>query len=429
MKKLVSLILTAIMIASVTAFSVSAAETYPFDEPFIDVKKSRWSYEAVSYVSEKGYMDGVGGGKFNPAAPMTRAMVVTVLYRREGEPAVTFKNVFSDVKDGKWYSKAVIWASNRGIVNGVSEGIFDPNGKITREQLVTMLHRYCDVKLLDVSKRADLGVFTDKNKIHSYAAESFAWAVGEGLISGMTKDTAAPRGNATREQFAMILKRFDDAPFVLKERGSVREKYCTVEYIIKYPDGYDHKEKRPLLVFLHGSGSSGTGLDELYNNSFFQEIAKVEDFPFIVLAPQLYEQTENRSAWPDKRIVLDPLIRDVVSSREVDASRVYIMGTSLGGYGTWYYAASMNDVFSAAVPICGGGSTSTAKDLVNVPIWAFHGTEDEAVPYQLSVDMVNAVNEAGGNAKLTSFEGMGHGGWDEVYHNPEVYEWMLSYHK
>ncbi|MBQ3900887.1 MAG: S-layer homology domain-containing protein, partial [Clostridia bacterium] len=258
MKKLVSLILTAIMIASVTAFSVSAAGS-----PYIDVKESRWSCDAIVYASEKGYMDGVGGGKFDPAAPMTRAMVVTVLYRREGEPAVTFKDKFSDVKDGKWYSKAVVWASNRGIVNGVSEGIFDPNGKITREQLVTMLHRYCDVKLLDVSKRADLGVFADKNKIHGYAAESFAWAVGEGLISGMTKDTAAPRGNATREQFAMILKRFDDAPFVLKERGSVTEKYCTVEYIIKYPEGYDHTEKRPLLVFLHGSGSSGTGLDEL----------------------------------------------------------------------------------------------------------------------------------------------------------------------
>lgn len=429
MKKLVSLILAAIMIASVTAFSVSAAETYPLDGPFVDVKKSRWSYDAIVYASEKGYMDGVGGGKFNPAAPMTRAMVVTVLYRREGEPEVTFKNAFSDVKDGKWYSKAVIWAESRGIVNGISDGIFDPNGKITREQLVTMLHRYCDVKLLDVSKRADLGVFTDKNKIHSYAAESFSWAVGEGLISGMTKDTAAPRDNATREQFAMILKRFDDAPFVLKERGSVTEKGRTAEYIIKYPEGYDHKEKRPLLVFLHGSGSSGTGLDELYNNSFFTEIAKVEDFPFIVLAPQLDEVTDDRLAWFERRFVLNPMIRDVVSSREVDEHHVYIMGTSLGGYGTWYYAGAMNDVFAAAVPICGGASTSTAKDLVNVPIWAFHGTEDEAVPYHLSVDMVNAVNDAGGSAKLTSFEGIGHGGWDEVYHDPAVYEWMLGYSK
>ena len=155
----------------------------------------------------------------------------------------------------------------------------------------------------------------------------------------------------------------------------------------------------------------------------------MEDFPFIVLAPQIPEYTEERSAWADMRNAVIPLIRDVVSSREVDASRVYIMGTSLGGYGTWYYASSMNDVFAAAAPICGGGSTSIAKDLVNVPVWTFHGTEDDAVPYQGSVDLVNAVNEAGGNAKLTSFEGEGHGIWDQVYSDPAVYEWMLGYTK
>ena len=424
MKKLISLIIATVMLTSTLGIAASAAGS-----PFTDVKESRWSYKAILYAYEKGYMDGVGSGKFDPAGSMTRAMVVTVLYRREGEPETAFKNVFSDVKEGKWYSKAVIWAANRNIVNGVSEGKFDPNGKITREQLVTMLHRYCTVKLLEVSKRADLTVFSDEKKIHSYAADSFAWAVGEGLISGVTKDTAAPRDNATREQFATILKRFDETPFVLNETGSVSVRPRTVQYLIKYPDGYDHNEPRPLLVFLHGSGSVGDDLDLLRGNSFFTEIAKVEDFPFIVLAPQLDGWSSQDTAWFEVRAPLEQLIRDVVSSREVDASRVYLMGTSLGGYGTWYYAGSMNDVFAAAAPICGGGSVSTAKDLVNVPIWAFHGTEDEAVPYHLSVDMVNAVNEAGGSAKLTSFEGMGHGGWDDVYHNPEVYEWMLGYHK
>ena len=112
--------------------------------PFSDVKTSRWSYEAIKYAVNKGYMNGIGDGKFDPAGSMTRGMVVTVLYRREGSPAVTFRNDFSDVKAGKYYSDAVIWAKDEGIVNGITETTFEPNGKITREQLATMLSRFSE---------------------------------------------------------------------------------------------------------------------------------------------------------------------------------------------------------------------------------------------------------------------------------------------
>ncbi len=429
MKKILGAVTAVLILASLFITPAALAADPDDGQLFDDVKTTRWSFDAIKYAYDSGYMNGVGNGKFDPSGTMTRAMVVTVLYRREGSPDVEFRSVFSDVKDGKWYSDAVIWAQNREIVNGVSSGRFDPDGNITREQLVTMLHRYSTVKLLDTSASADLSVFSDRDRIHGYAEEAFSWAVGEGILSGMTADTAAPRDNATREQFSMILQRYDGTKFVLKERGSVTEKYCTVEYLIRYPEDYDHNEKRPLLVFLHGSGSSGTGLDELITNAFFTETEKLEDFPFIVLGPQLHDTTERRSAWAEQEIVLDQLIRDVVSSREVDADRVYILGSSLGGYGTWYYAATMNDVFAAAVPICGGGSTDTAEDLVNVPIWAFHGVEDMTVLYSESVDMVNAVNEAGGNAILTSFEGEGHSAWDHVYNNPEVFSWLLGYTK
>ncbi|MBR6290921.1 MAG: S-layer homology domain-containing protein, partial [Clostridia bacterium] len=208
MKKLLTLILAALMLlgALVPVFADGA--------PFSDVKEKRWSYDSIVYAYEKGYMDGVGGGKFDPAGTMTRGMVVTVLYRMEGTPEVEFSNVFTDVKSGKYYSNAVIWAKDNEIVNGVSEGKFDPGGKITREQLATMLYRYADFKGYDVTASGDLSKFPDADKAHSYAKNALVWATDKGLITGVKSgnaDLLDPRGNATREQFAAILKRFDDA--------------------------------------------------------------------------------------------------------------------------------------------------------------------------------------------------------------------------
>ena len=208
MKKLLTLILVALMLLG--ALVPVAADGAPFS----DVKEKRWSYDSIVYAYEKGYMDGVGGGKFDPAGTMTRGMVVTVLYRMEGTPEVEFSNVFTDVKSGKYYSNAVIWAKDNEIVNGVSEGKFDPGGKITREQLATMLYRYADFKGYDVTASGDLSKFPDSDKAHSYAKNALVWATDKGLITGVKSgnaDLLDPRGNATREQFAAILKRFDDA--------------------------------------------------------------------------------------------------------------------------------------------------------------------------------------------------------------------------
>ncbi|MBQ3901629.1 MAG: S-layer homology domain-containing protein, partial [Clostridia bacterium] len=208
MKKHLTLILAALMLLG--ALVTVAAD----GSPFSDVKEKRWSYDSIVYAYEKGYMDGVGGGKFDPAGTMTRGMVVTVLYRMEGTPEVEFSNVFTDVKSGKYYSKAVIWAKDNEIVNGVSEGKFDPGGKITREQLATMLYRYADFKGYDVTASGDLSKFPDSGKAHSYAKNALVWATDKGLITGVKSgnaDLLDPRGNATREQFAAILKRFDDA--------------------------------------------------------------------------------------------------------------------------------------------------------------------------------------------------------------------------
>ena len=176
--------------------------------PFTDVTEGDWFYDAVRYAYETGLMDGVGDNLFAPNSETTRAQLVTILYRLEGEPEVSGTSGFTDVEADTWYTDAVAWAAANGIVNGVSETEFAPGKDITREQLATILFRYAEAKGYDVSARADLSAYPDADQIQSYAAESVAWAVAEGLIQGFEDNTLRPAGNATRAQIATILMRF-----------------------------------------------------------------------------------------------------------------------------------------------------------------------------------------------------------------------------
>ncbi len=228
MKRLFSLILAVLMLTGAAVTVVAAPGS-----PFSDVKESRWSYGAIKYVYDCKYMDGVGGGRFDPAGTMTRGMVVTVLYRMENSPEVAFENAFSDVKSGKYYSNAVIWAKNNDIVNGVSEGVFDPDGKITREQLAAMMYRFSEYKNYNPMKVGKIEKFPDGDKAHSYAKDPLSWATGVSLITGVKSgdtDLLDPRGNATREQFATILRRFDDTYPVRYNDAVLQSHYTEKEY-------------------------------------------------------------------------------------------------------------------------------------------------------------------------------------------------------
>jgi len=172
---------------------------------FTDVNARDWYHGAADYTVENKLMNGVGGGRFAPNDPMTRAMLVTVLWRYEGSPkagASDFRDLTAD-----WYKDAVAWAAANGIVNGVGNGRFDPNGSITREQMAAILYRYATQKGFDTSKRGDLGIFPDASRISAYAKEPVAWAVGAGLIGG-ADGKLMPQGNASRAQVATILMRF-----------------------------------------------------------------------------------------------------------------------------------------------------------------------------------------------------------------------------
>lgn len=172
--------------------------------PFADVTEGAWYYDAVSYVYVNGLMDGVSASEFAPDANMTRAMLVTILWRLEGEPVVNYLMPFADVDGGAWYAEAVRWAASEGIVEGVSASEFAPDAEITREQLAAILWRYAG----EPATAANLAAFTDAASVSAYAADATAWCVEQGIITGTTATTLAPQGAATRAQCAAMLMRF-----------------------------------------------------------------------------------------------------------------------------------------------------------------------------------------------------------------------------
>lgn len=178
--------------------------------PFSDVRIADWFYNDVKYVYEKGMMAGTAADVFAPNATTTRAMIVTILYRLEGSPAVTGTSAFVDVPAGQWYTDAVNWAAANQIVKGTSATTFAPNDSITREQMAAILYRYAQYKGYDVTKKADLFGYSDNGQVSAYAKDALAWANAAKLINGVTNTTLAPQGNATRAQVSAILHRFCD---------------------------------------------------------------------------------------------------------------------------------------------------------------------------------------------------------------------------
>ena len=175
--------------------------------PFTDVE-GHWALEAIEYAYVNDLMSGTSATVFAPDATLNRAMLATILYRLEGKPAVQTKNTYTDVAAGTWYTDAVIWASENGIVTGYGNGKFGPTDNITREQMAVMLYRYAAYKNYDVTNASDLQGFIDMQSISAWALNAIKWANAEKLINGRTAQTIVPGGNATRAEAAAILMRF-----------------------------------------------------------------------------------------------------------------------------------------------------------------------------------------------------------------------------
>jgi len=179
--------------------------------PFTDLDKSKWYHDGVHWALENSVMNGVGNNKFDPNGSTSRAMIVTMLYRMEGEPEVTSEMTFDDVPTDTWYTNAVAWAEANGIVNGVGNNKFAPTADLTREQLVTILQRYANYKGIDTSEgeMKPLKDFDDTRYISDWAVKAFRWAVDAGIINGTGNGKISPKTDASRAQVATMLMRYD----------------------------------------------------------------------------------------------------------------------------------------------------------------------------------------------------------------------------
>lgn len=177
--------------------------------PFTDVKTGDWFYEHVLYVYENNIMAGMSETTFEPLTTLDRAQAVQMLYNLEGQPEVTGEMDFTDVETSDWWSNAVAWASQNGVVAGYEDETFRPERKVTREEFAQMLYNYAEYKEYDLTASADLSKYPDAGKISGWAETAMAWANGNGLINGHDNGMIDPIGTATRAQAASILANFD----------------------------------------------------------------------------------------------------------------------------------------------------------------------------------------------------------------------------
>lgn len=201
-------------------------------------------------------------------------------------------------------------------------------------------------------------------------------------------------------------------------------------YRLFVPPGYDKANKYPIIIWLHGSGSIG--------RDNFKQISQASlrgthtwtapqiqaKYPAFVLAPQ-----SRTGSWASEMQRVLAILDSVKNEFNIDATRVYIAGQSMGGFGTWYFITARPDLFAAAVPLCGGGDPSRASVIANIPIWAFHGAEDPTVPATQSRKMIAAIQQAGGSPRYTEYKGVKHEVWFKAFQEKGLIDWLFAQHK
>jgi len=214
---------------------------------------------------------------------------------------------------------------------------------------------------------------------------------------------------------------------MIQQHGAFQREVTRVlacRYLLHLPAGYGQTDRRwPLMLFLHGVGQRGSDLEAVKKHGPPGLVERQDGFPFVLVSPQC-----PIDRWWENN-VLTALLDELGSRYAVDPDRVYLTGLSMGGFGTWSLAIECPQRFAAIAPVCGGGLPALAYRLRHVPIWAFHGAKDPVVPLYESQRMVEAVQRAGGNARLTIYPDAEHDAWTETYNNPELYAWLLSHRR
>ena len=199
-----------------------------------------------------------------------------------------------------------------------------------------------------------------------------------------------------------------------------------MEYLLFLPESYAQStnQKFPLILFLHGAGERGSDLDSVKRHGIPKIVETNPDFPFIAVSPQCPED----SWWTSELHTINGLIEEVVEKYQVDTSRIYLTGLSMGGFGTWSLASMYPERFAAIAPVCGGGEVrQILRSLVEMPIWTFHGQKDDVIPFSRSEEIVLALKKNGSSIKFTIYPEAGHDSWTETYDNPELYKWFLKH--
>lgn len=225
--------------------------------------------------------------------------------------------------------------------------------------------------------------------------------------------------------------------FASKEFNAVIQKTVSLKYLLYLPKDYDElnieldqesfgigPKKFPLIIFLHGMGERGDDLEKVKIHGLPKQIDAGQDFDFIVACPQCPDNKFWGETLEDEFI---SFLKDLIEKYNVDTSKIYLTGLSMGGFGTWYYGYKYTNAFAALAPVCGGISHSVSFEAYkDIPIWNFHGAKDAAVPLERSTSIVNALNDIGGNIKFTVYPELEHDSWTPTYENPALYKWFLS---
>ncbi|HAN00924.1 MAG TPA: phospholipase [Marinilabiliales bacterium] len=199
-----------------------------------------------------------------------------------------------------------------------------------------------------------------------------------------------------------------------------------LQYLVYLPQNYQPQgnEKYPMILFLHGSGERGDSI-ELVKAWGPPKIAEEKGLPFIVVSPQC----PNGIWWNALLLPLRELLDQTIQDYNVDTSRIYLTGMSMGGFGTFALAQAYPDYFAAIAPVCGGGTPGMVKFIKNVPTWVFHGQDDDVVLPKNSILMVDALKEAGAEVKFTLYPGVNHGSWIPAYNDSGIFDWFLEHRK
>lgn len=200
-------------------------------------------------------------------------------------------------------------------------------------------------------------------------------------------------------------------------------KIVRLPHLVYLPQDFESKESWPLVIFLHGAGERGSDLTGAAFHGPFREIREGREFPFVAVAPQCPDNT----LWEAYQETLETMLEEWIATYHIDPNRVYLTGLSMGAYGSWSWGTLHPDRFAAIVPLCGSGDPNRASRLRGVPVWAFHGDQDDIVPLTGTSNMVEMLRRAGGNVRFTTCEGVGHDCWTATYHGTAIYDWMLGH--